>query len=459
MKKLLFVIVIIGFVVSSCDVLSFDDDINKNPNLPSAGEPSQLIANAMLSLPSLSSSQQGEYYGQYLTKIVYVDKSLYKEGTTSFYSLYQGPLINLQKAIENTENENEKAVAEILKAYYFWNITDRWGDIPYTEALDGEDDFTPAYDKQEDIYNDLFKQLKQAGEQLNINGELSNDIIYHGDIKKWRKFSNTVRMLMALRLSEVDEAKAEQEFNDALSDGVMESNDDSFIFQHLSEQNNENYWYDQIVRQTRVWWALPTRLIDMMEPYDDPRLSVYGNPAVETGEFDGLEFWTPESEIGNADNYALIGSAIYEQDAPVYLTTYAQAEFARAEAAARGWITEDAESHYNQAVEASVKQWTGSDEGTDQLIQKQSFDSNAPIEQIAKQRYIHLYMFGYEAWAEYRRTGFPDNMVKPKGRDVPLRLAYPSDEALNNNENFNEAIDRQFGGENTIRGRIWWDVD
>src|SRR5699024_6580866 len=300
----------IGFVVSSCDVLSFDDDINKNPNLPSAGEPSQLIANAMLSLPSLSSSQQGEYYGQYLTKIVYVDKSLYKEGTTSFYSLYQGPLINLQKAIENTENENEKAVAEILKAYYFWNITDRWGDIPYTEALDGEDDFTPAYDKQEDIYNDLFKQLKQAGEQLNINGELSNDIIYHGDIKKWRKFSNTVRMLMALRLSEVDEAKAEQEFNDALSDGVMESNDDSFIFQHLSEQNNENYWYDQIVRQTCVWWALPTRLIDMMEPYDDPRLSVYGNPAVETGEFDGLEFWTPESEIGNADNYALIGSAI-----------------------------------------------------------------------------------------------------------------------------------------------------
>src|SRR5699024_8599677 len=348
MKRLLLIIVVFGFVVSSCDIASFDDDVNKNPNLPSEAEPSQLIANAMLSLPSLSSSPQGEYFAQYLSQIIYIDESLYPKGTTSFYWLYRGPLINLQTAIDNTKDANEAAVAKILKAYFFWHTTDRWGDIPYSEALNGEEDFTPAYDRQQDIYNDLFASLKEARDQLKVGGELKNDIIYNGDIEKWRKFGNTVRMLMALRLSEVDAQKAEQEFKAALSDGVMESNEDNFVFQHLADQDNENYWYSQIIRQTRVWWALPVRLIDMMEPNDDPRLSVYGDKAKSTGEYTGLPYGNPDDV--DASDYAQLGSDIYEQDAPVYLITYAQAEFARAEAAARGWTTEDAETHYTEAV-------------------------------------------------------------------------------------------------------------
>src|SRR5699024_7856650 len=333
MKKLLLFLTLITFIVSGCDIANFDEDINKNPNLPSDAAPSVLIANAMLSLPALSSSPLGEYYAQYLSQLIYVDQSLYPKETTSFYWMYQGPLINLQKAINDTENANEAAVAKILKAYYFWNITDRWGDIPYSEALKGEGNFTPAYDAQKDIYYSLFDSLKAAVNQLDPGGLLNNDIMYNGNINKWRKFGNTVRMLMALRLSEVDEQKAQQEFKSALSDGVMESNDDSFVFQHLDNQDNENYWFDQIVRQTRVWWAIPVRLIEMMEPYDDPRLSVYANKAEKTDTFNGLPYGSPIEEVSTPSEYSLLGSAIYEQDAPVYLTTYAQAEFAIAEAA------------------------------------------------------------------------------------------------------------------------------
>lgn len=459
MKKLLLSITVIAFLVSSCEIASFDDDINKNPNLPSEAEASQLIANAMLSLPSLSSSPQGEYNAQYLSEIIYIDDSLYPESTTSFYWLYQGPLMNLQTAIENTNVANEAAVAKILKAYYFWHMTDRWGDIPYSEALNGTEDFTPAYDTQQEIYESLFALLKEARDQLEVGAGLSNDIIYDGDIEKWRKFSNTVRMLMALRLSEVDATWAEDEFTNAVDDGIMTSNDDNFVFQHLANENNENYWYNQIIRQSRVWWALPVRLINMMEPNNDPRLSVYGEEAANTGNYTGLPYGNPNDV--EADDYSLLGTQIYEQDAPVYLVTYAQAKFALAEAAERGWITDTPGTHYNEAIEASIVQWTGSNAGVQSYLNEPDvvYDPNNGIEMISEQRYLHLFMHGYEAWAEYRRTGYPDNMVNPQGRDVPLRQAYTSDEALNNTENYEEAVDRQFGGDNSIYGRVWWDVE
>jgi hypothetical protein len=459
MKKLILSITVIAFLVSSCEIASFDDDINNNPNLPSKAEPTQLIANAMLSLPSLSSSPQGEYNAQYLSEIIYIDDSLYPESTTSFYWLYQGPLINLQTAIENTNDANEAAVAKILKAYYFWHMTDRWGDIPYSEALNGTEDFTPAYDTQQEIYENLFALLKEARDQLEVGSGLSNDIIYDGDIEKWRKFGNTVRMLMALRLSEVDETWAEEEFTNAMDDGIMTSNDDNFVFQHLANENNENYWYDQIVRQSRVWWGIPVRIIDMMEPNNDPRLSVYAEQAANTGDYTGLPYGTPNSV--EADDYSLLGTDIYQQDAPVYLVTYAQAKFALAEAAERDWTTDTPATHYNEAIEASIMQWTGSDTGVQSYLNEPDvvYDPNNGIEMISEQRYLHLFMHGYEAWAEYRRTGFPDNMVNPQGRDVPLRQAYTSDEELNNTENYQEAVDRQFNGDNSIYGRLWWDVE
>lgn len=461
MKKLLLPVTLIVLIaLSSCDLLEFDEDINNNPNLPSQASPPQLIANAMLSLPGLSSSPQGEFMAQYLSETTYVGASLYPEGGTSFYGWYQGPLINLETALKNATTENQKAVARILKAYYFWHITDRWGDIPYGEALEGIDNFTPLYESQQAIYDSLFVELKSAGDQLETTSSLSNDLIYGGDMEKWRKFSNTVRLLMALRLSEVDEERASQEFNDALSDGIMTSNEDNFVFKHLPEANNQNYWYGQIVDfPIREWWALSEGLVGLMKPVDDPRLSIYGNEARDGGGYAGLEFGE-EDDIGT-EQFSLLGSDIYAQDAPVYLVTYAQVLFAKAEAAARDWIAEDAETNYNLAIENSISQWTGSTDGVSDFMNQPeiSYDPTNEIEQIATQRYVHLFMHGYEAWAEWRRTGYPDMMLNPRGREVPLRQSYTSDEALNNTENYETAIERQFGGDNTLYGRLWWDEE
>ncbi|QLE02176.1 SusD/RagB family nutrient-binding outer membrane lipoprotein [Galbibacter sp. BG1] len=454
-------ILLIGILLAGCS--NFDDEINSNPNAPNKASGMQLIAQAELSLPGLSSSPQGEFFAQYLAESQYVGVSLYPVQNTSFYGWYQGPLADLEAVLTSEDLSatdgpvlNQLAVAKILKAYYFWNITDRWGDVPYTDALKGQENFTPKYDTQEFIYNDLFEELKEASQMI-VSGDLNNDIIYNGDMEKWKKLSNSIRLLMALRLSEVDPGKAREEFIAAMNAGVFSSNDDSLFFQHLAEANNQNYWYTQIVDRNREWWAITEGMVEEMKPFNDPRLVVYANQARSNGEYIGLPYGEEEN-IGT-EEFSLLGDDIYAQDAPVYLLTYAQILFAMAEASEKGWINASTQQYYESAIENSILQWTGSAESVSEYLNQTdiSFDENLAMEQIALQRWIHLYMFGYEAWSEYRRTGLPDIFVSPNGVEIPNRLGYPDNEAFNNEDSYNEAIQRQFGGENDIYGNVWWD--
>src|SRR5687768_4997563 len=137
MKKI-HILLLATLILGSCN--KFDDEINVDSNLPSTASGTQLIANAALSLSELSSSPAGEFMAQYLAETQYADASLYPEGSTSFYDLYQGPLINLETALNSKDLtaiegpvNNQLAVAKILKAYFFWHITDRWGDVPYSQ--------------------------------------------------------------------------------------------------------------------------------------------------------------------------------------------------------------------------------------------------------------------------------------------------------------------------------------
>lgn len=466
MKKL-YIVFITVFFLGSCDLLEIDEDMNRSPNTPSDASAQQLIASAMRSLPGISSNTVGQYMAQYLAETQYLTASEYPEGGTSFNGWYQSPLINLETVMTtefDTETSgNQLAVAKILKAYFIWHVTDRWGDVPFTEALQGVENITPAYDTQESIYENLFDLLTQADEEIDVSGFIGSDIIYDGDMSKWKKLANTLRMLMALRLSEVDsqtDIDAQAEFNDALDSGVMESNSDNFAYQHLAEESNQNYWYGRIEEAGDEWWALSETLVELMNPIDDPRLSVYGDTTRASGDYVGLPLGIrPPSNA--TENYSLLGTDIRQQDAPVYLVTYAQALFARAEAAQRGWGTgEDAETQYEAAIEASLDQWTGSTAELDDFLAQPDVAYDGTLEQIATQRYIHLFMHGYEGWAEWRRTGYPDlPNSADSGNEVPTRQSYSSTEALNNTENYEVAIERQFGGSDGLYDQVWWDVD
>jgi hypothetical protein len=443
----------------------FEADINVNPNLPSKASGTQLIANAALFLPGLSANPQGEFHAQYLAETQYPGASLYPEGGTSFYSLYQGPLINLHTALnaELTPTEgpvaNQQAVARIMKAYFIWHITDRWGDVPYAEALQGAANFTPRYDKQQVIYDSIFKLLSEANSMI-VAGNISNDIIYAGDINKWKRLGNSIHMLAALRLSKVDPARASTEFNIANNAGVMTANTDNFVFKHLSDANNQNYWYGQVVNQNREWWALTETLVDYMNPQNDPRLPVYGKRN-NMNVFKGLTFGTTVG-LPNTTGVSLIGPAIYAQNAQIALVTYAQVLFAKAEAAKLGWIPggdATAKTNYDLAIEQSFRQWTGGTTGLATFMTATGipYNSATALQQIAMQRYVHLFMHGFEAWAEWRRTGFPANLVEPGGKAVPRRHSYPPNEVFNNPDNYQAAVQSQFGGTDGLYGRVWWD--
>lgn len=466
MKKIL-LILMVGGIISGC--AKFDDDINISPNNPSIASGTQLIASAALFLPDLTESPTGEFLAQYLAETQYPGASLYPEGGTSFYWLYQGPLMNLETVINSDELSgtqgpvnNQKAVAKILKAYFFWQATDRWGDIPYSEALKGAENFTPVYDTQESIYNSLFQLLKEATGMIEP-GNITNDIIYGGNMNRWKMLGNTIRMLMALRLSEVDAAKGKAEFEQALAAGIMGSNSDNFVFKNLPNANNQSYWYGQVHDQNREWWALTELLVNELKPVDDPRLPVFGSPTKTGGEYLGLPFGTVDG-MPNTTNFSLFGDAIWAQDAPAYLVTYAQALFAKAEAAKLGWIPggdAEAQTNYELAIDQSLRQWTGSNAGLSDLLAQPgvTYDPATAIEQIATQRWIHLFMNGYEGWAEWRRTGYP-NLQPPVGEpshNVPSRQAYAETEKFNNESNYQDAVQRQFGGNNNISGKVWWD--
>jgi hypothetical protein len=453
----------ITLLLAGCN--KFDDNINVNPNLPATASNTQLIANAELSLSGLSSSPQAEYNAQFLSETQYPNLSLYNQVAHNFYGWYTGPLMNLEtvltaKAYDVNEGPpaNQQAVAKILKAYYIWHITDRWGDVPYSEALRAEKDFTPKYDTQQAIYDSLFKLLDQANAMI-VAGNITNDIIYGGDINKWKKLGNTIHMLMALRLSEVDATKAKDEFNKAMTAGIMAANTDNLVFKHLPEAANQNYWYGQVVGLNRKWWALSETLVAKMKPVSDPRLPIYGDKNT-VGDYIGLEYGKTDN-IGSVD-FSLLGAAIIKQDAPVYLVTYAQALFAKAEAAKRGWIAGGdavAKTNYDLAIEQSVRQWNNNSiTGLSTMMARPeiTYDPAKALEQIATQRWVHLFMHGYEAWAEWRRTGFPV-LTTPGGKQIPTRQGYPVEEQFNNTDNWKEAVQRQFGGKDDLYGKVWWD--
>ena len=467
-KNSIYIIFSSLLVLGSCK--KFDGSLNVDPNSPTKASGTQLIASAERSLPDMSSSPFGVQYPQHLSNTSFTDNSRYVTINFNFSGWYTGPLKDLETVLTSQLDANEGpvvnqvAVAKILKAYFIWHITDRWGDVPYSEALKGRDNFTPKYDKQKDIYDSLFALLDQANAAI-VPGNIKNDIMFTGDINKWKRFGNTIHMLMALRLSKVDAIKGASEFNKALTNGIMGANGDNFAYPHLSDAANENYWYNSFTRLGRNWFAVSKPIVDYMLPLNDPRLPAFANKNT-AGNYVGLPYGLPGSTTVVINNFSLLGSGIRLQNSPVYLVTYAQALFAKAEAAKLGWITGadvDAKINYDLAIEQSVRQWKNNDTtglGQMRLNATVAYAPGTAIQQIATQRWVHLFLHGYEAWAEWRRTGYPALTAAPgaNGDLIPRREGYPLIEASNNTDNYNAAVAAfPYGGTDGLNTRVWWD--
>ncbi|MEZ4904015.1 MAG: SusD/RagB family nutrient-binding outer membrane lipoprotein [Spirosomataceae bacterium] len=458
------------FAATSCDDFG---DMNVNPNSPSNPNTASLLTGVSRNIGAAVTNVVPGLYTQQLGDVTYIEESRYKTIQFSYNGWYTGPLNNLQYIIQlntdaatkntaaaNGSNANQIAVARIMKAYFTQYITDMWGDVPYTQALKGADNFSPGFDTQQAIYNEIFKELKEAQGQFDSGKAVVGDILLGGNATKWKKFANSLRLIAALRLSKIDPAKGKTEFAAALADGVLTSNADNIKYTYLTEANNEHPLYNNYITTNRKDYAVSSTFVDYLVKLKDPRLPAMADKNLN-GEYRGVPYGV-FPVTWKAQDVSLVAPALRQQNSSVNVITYAQVLLAQAEAAALGWTSANAKDLYEAGIKASMEQYgvyTADDFKTYIAQADVAYSAAKAIELIGNQRWIALFYQGSEAWAEWRRTGFP--VLKPAekplngGTAIPRRFAYPTTEATLNKTNYEAVVAKQ--GKDDQYTRVWWD--
>lgn len=475
-KNKLLAIAALGLItVSSCEKVDFG---NTNVNPGETNEPitSALLTNVIAGMGNIvwgsALTIDAGLYAQIFSETQYTDASRYSKQNLDFDGFYSGALYDLQniinynsgsetapKALAYGSNNNQIAVARILKAYYFWFLTDMYGDIPYSSALKGSGDIT--YDRQENIYPDLINELKQAVAQFDNGLPAQGDILNNGNINKWKKMANSMRLLMALRMQKVNPSLAQTEFNAALTAGVITSNSENIVLDYPGGNFNHPLYQYYNITQRRDY-AESKVVTDWLSANNDPRLSAYGSSTV--GFPYGLTRDDAVTFSNNNPNWARILAPSYrEAGDELVIIPSALIYLARAEAAQRGWTTENVALMYQTGIEESWRQWgvyNAASFATYMLDPDVALGVNN-IQKIATQYWLAAYPNGWEAWSNWRRTGFPVLTPAPgQGNPIPRRFPYGTREQAVNASNWADAASRYTvnGEVDSQNGRVWWDT-
>ena len=466
--------------LSACDLTELNDD----PNNPTTPTPAFIMSSAQVNLADTywDNFYNGRFtllYAQYWTQNQYTDEDRYQYRTNvvdNYWSSYYLAINNLEEVKrivgENpsayADAENLQAVADILQVWAFQNLTDTFGDIPYTEALQGAANPSPAYTAQEEIYPDLISRLTAAQGAINVSGGVPGDVIYGGDASKWKKFANSLKMRVAIRMSDAMPSQAGAAIAEAVAAGPMTSNDDSALFDFQPSQPFSNPIWENYVISGRDDWAVTDALVEVLASRDDPRLGVYVDPtpasAGGTPEYVGLDYGLAggvAAAIPRA-TFSRPGAAVRTQTAPAIFMLYDEVLFIRAEAAVRGLTGDDGDGLFEDAVAASIEYWTGESDD-DYVDELPDLTADNYRQELGVQKWLALYMQGLQGWSEWRRLGFTGVFETPAGGKadqfdgpIAVRMVYPSKEGTLNAANLQAAIASQ--GADTQGTRVWWDV-
>ena len=401
----------------------------------------------------------------------------------------------------NPERNNLHQVARIMKALVFQRITDVYGDVPYFDAglaYHGAVYF-PKYDKQQDIYADLLKEVSEAVDSLDENGDLpTGDMFYSGSddqIAKWKRFGNTLLLRIAMRLTKVNPEMAKT-YVAKVEGQTMESNNDNAIVQHGT---NDPLTVSRIYRgigedgAVQLSGQLSKTFVDFLKNNDDPRLPVFayvypqdyqpgdnpGGGSSEPDDQNGLpNGYTEGAGTHGIQNYpGYLGSlllysrpspVVFNNTAPTLVLTYAESELLLADAAAR-WGIGDAEEHYHNGVVAAITELSAyGDDGVidesdaETYYEAHPYDEAKGLEMINTQYWAADFLNEYEAWSNYRRSGYPAlvPVTFPGSQStgaIPRRMGYSTVDKQVNLDNYNTAVANLPGGDK-ITSRMWWDV-
>jgi len=408
----------------------------------------------------------------------------------------------LEDAIQLSKSKPELSnlynMARIWKVLIYHRLTDIHGDVPYSEANQGyyTQNYKPKYDTQKDIYTSMLAELEDASAKLDVaKGAVTADIIYGGDVVKWKKFGYSLMLRLAMRLQKVDPATAEASVKKAIAGGVFASVDDNAFVRFPDKTGanqslvNEDSWTLAVSGPSPG--KISATYFNFLKSRNDPRLkytvAVYSDPAkaatkntdpaIQKGMPNGFNLATIKTDPSwdntkDQHQYSGINRDVYAKiDGPRMLITYGEVQFMMAEAVIRGWITGDAEALYKSGVAGAMKNVAKyeataiiTDAEIAAYLTANPFvgiaDKEKAYEQINTQYWAACFMNGIEAFANVRRSGYPKLIPinypsNETDGTYPRRLRYPDDEPVLNSDNYKAAVARQ--GADNFKTRVWWD--
>ena len=469
MKKIsILFIALIALSSVSCD--KDFEIVNTDPN-NSVAVPAHLLLGNIVRVNQneiysmFAGGDMGMVWAQQVSKVQYNDEERYIPRRPSidrvWNFLYASVIADAQSmyTIAGTEeNSNLQGISLVLQANSFQILTDLYGPVPFTE-FNQLGNLKPAYDSQEVVYTGIIDLLTRADALLaNGTGDVpaTSDLLYGGDTSKWRKLANSLKFKALMRISKKKDVSTQLQA--LVSAGqLMSSNSDSAQLKYLAAQPDANPIYETVIFGTRSEYKVSSVLVAKLQ--GDPRLAVYAG----LNEDDAYVGNIPGQEnSGNYNGFSSLGSFYLDPTLPGVILSYAQLKFLLAEAANEGYISggiAGALTHYNAGITANF-QFNGVGTEAAAYIANPTivFSTKADAKiKIAEQEWLALFGQGFEAWTEWRRTGYPtlSPVVLAAETSIPSRLYYNSQEISLNRVNYVAATATLTGGDK-LTSRLWW---
>jgi len=477
----LFAVLALGvLMVSSCKKQEY---YQVNPNSPSVATPSLLLTNILEDVfngrpesPSYASRQLVDYDGTQ----TYVNYGWTRGSFGDYDQLRQ--VKDMDSAAAKSGEINYRALAKFFRAVYFIDLTETFGDVPYSDAMKAlQGNFTPKYDTQKDVYIGCLADLEDANNMLDkANGTISGDIIYGGvadPAKAWKQLINAFRLRVLIHLSKKEgdgDLNIKSQFQAIVSNPskypLMSSIDDNgqIVF---NTSDASNYYPTYLSNDMQTATSLEKGFVNLMKDRNDPRLfslaePVGNQPAGVISSYAGIDGGLTSGDQQTQSAQASKPKKRYWNDQvnePHIFLSYAEQEFVIAEAIARGWVTGagTAADHYNNGITASMQFYGIGNSAITAYLAEPNVVYNAAdaIPMIITQKYLTFFMnSGWEPFFEQRRTGIPTFSVGPgtiNNMQIPKRWMYPQGELSNNGDNLAAALQNQYGGTDDINGVMW----
>ncbi len=456
------------------------EEINVNPNTPVDVQPEFLLRKILYDYSEQMSYEgfvAGNLLGQYFTAIDFnlFDRHSLSEpqyGGKPWSFLYENLRDNdilITKSRSNLAAAVYEGPALIYKAYVTAALTDMYGDVPYSEALKGKSGIvSPKYDNQRDIYlgeGGIIDNLDKGIAAIDgYKGAipLQGDIIYSGNLTKWKKLANTLKFKALMRISGKEDVKAALQ-KIVSEDNFIKNPSENAVYAFTQSPPN-NFRLSTAKVGDYNLFIMSETIDSILTALADPRKAMYFRPtAADPNIFRGLRNGPDASQLSITTSQYSLSGRIFREEAgnlKANIMTSFEMNFLLAEAAEKGWISGNAQTYYETGINHAFSYWNVVMPSNYLSHEKVAYklDGNNPIEQIITQKWLANIINGYEGWIEYRRTGFPalKSVTASLNQNLfPVRMPYPTSEDALNNANFKIAADKT--NNNSVNAPVWWD--